>query len=276
MSIFDQPKIDTHHHVFDPVNFPYIPETAYRPAGHEIGTVEYYQAVMRAYNIRHSLIVGPTSGYNTDSRCLLDALEKGNGRFRGIAVVPFDCSLARLAELKNAGVVGIALNVAMLGVEPFLEFDIMMGKLAELDMFAAIQVQDDQLLALMPMLARSKTKLLFDHSGRPDVSAGVQQPAFQALLSLAASERCWVKVSGLSKFSKQLFPYGDGHTYQHALVEAFGAERCMWGSDWPFLRAEHRMDLGTLLMLFERLFPDESTLNKIMWETPKQLFGFKD
>jgi len=276
MSIFDQPKIDTHHHVFDPLNFPYIPETAYRPEGHEIATVDYYQAVMQAYNIRHSLIVGPTSGYNTDSRCLLDALEKGRGHFRGIAVVPFDCSLAGLAELKQAGVVGIALNVAMLGVAPFLEFDAMMGKLAELDMFAAIQVQNEQLLALMPMLARCKTKLLFDHSGRPDVSAGLHQPAFQALLSLAQSERCWVKLSGLSKFSKQPFPYPDGHAYQHALLGAFGAERCMWGSDWPFLRAEHRMDLGTLLMLVEQLFPDEKTQQKIMWETPKHLFGFKD
>jgi predicted TIM-barrel fold metal-dependent hydrolase len=98
MSIFDQPKIDTHHHVFDPINFPYIADTAYRPEGHEIGTVEYYQSVMQAYNIRHSLIVGPTSGYNTDSRCLLDALEKGNGRFRGIAVVPFDSLMSRCSE----------------------------------------------------------------------------------------------------------------------------------------------------------------------------------
>jgi predicted TIM-barrel fold metal-dependent hydrolase len=164
----------------------------------------------------------------------------------------------------------------MLGVDPFIAFDDMMGKLAELNMFAAIQVQDDQLLALMPMLARSRTKLLFDHSGRPDVSAGLQQPAFQSLLSLGDSGRCWVKLSGLSKFSRQPFPYGDGHAYQHALLEAFGADQCMWGSDWPFLRAEHRMDLGTLLMLVERLFPDENTQRKIMWETPKRLFGFKD
>jgi predicted TIM-barrel fold metal-dependent hydrolase len=276
MSIFDQPKIDTHHHVFDPANFPYIAETAYRPAGHEIGTVDDYQAVMQAYNIRHSLIVGPTSGYNTDSSCLLDALAKGNGRFKGIAVVPFDSSLERLAELKQAGVVGIALNVAMLGVEPFINFDDMMGKLAELDMFAAIQVQDDQLLALMPMLARTHAKLLIDHSGRPDVSAGIQQPAFQALLSLAATGRCWVKLSGLSKFSKQTYPYSDGHDYQLALLEAFGADRCMWGSDWPFLRAEHRMDIGTLLMLVDNLFPDKNIQRKIMWETPKQLFGFED
>jgi len=50
----------------------------------------------------------------------------------------------------------------------------------------------------------------------------------------------------------------------------------MWGSDWPFLRAEHRMDLGTLLMLVEQLFPDEKTRQQILWQTPKALFGFTD
>ena len=276
MTIFEQPKIDTHHHVFDPARFPYLPDTPYRPEGHEIGTVDYYRAVMQAYNIRHSLIVGPTSGYNTDSACLLDALDKGNGRFKGVAVVPFDITQDRLAHLKQAGVVGIAMNVAMLGTEPFLHLDRLMGDLAELDLFAAIQVQDDQLLALLPLINRTRTRLLIDHSGRPEVSKGLQQPAFQALLGLAGQQRTWVKLSGLSKFSHQSFPYQDGHAYQHALLDAFGAEHCMWGSDWPFLRAGHRMDLGTLLMLVEQLFPDEKTRHQILWQTPKDLFDFKD
>jgi len=276
MTIFEQPKIDTHHHVFDPARFPYLPDTPYRPQGHEIGTTDYYRAVMQAYNIRHSLIVGPTSGYNTDSTCLLDALEKGNGRFKGIAVVPFDISIEQLASLKQAGVVGIAMNVAMLGTEPFLHLDALMGRLTELELFAAIQVQNDQLLALLPLINRNKTRLLIDHSGRPDVTQGLQHPAFRALLGLADQQRTWVKLSGLAKFSRQPFPYQDGHAYQHALLNAFGAEHCMWGSDWPFLRAEHRMDLGTLLMLVEQLFPDEKTRQQILWHTPKALFGFTD
>lgn len=74
---------------------------------------------MTAYNIRHSLIVGPTSGYNTDNRCLLDTLRRGEGRFKGIAVVHRDTNVQTLADLQSQGVVGIALNVAMLGTDPF-------------------------------------------------------------------------------------------------------------------------------------------------------------
>jgi len=272
--MFTQPIIDCHHHVFDPQHFPWAAESRYNPEGHELATPDYYRAVMEAYNIRHSLIVGPTSGYNTDNRCLLDTLQRGNGRFKGIAVTPRDVDSETLADLKAQGVVGIALNVAMLGTDPFIHLDGLMGRLAELDLFAQIQVQDDQLLALMPLLARTTTSILIDHSGRPDVTAGIPQPAFQALLSLAGQQRTFVKLSGLAKFSHQPYPYRDGHPYLLALLQAFGAENCMWGSDWPFLRANERMDMGTQLLLLEKLIPEQRALRQILWHTPSRLFGF--
>ncbi|WP_416427268.1 amidohydrolase family protein [Pseudomonas sp. App30] len=274
MSVLTQPKIDCHHHIFDPVQFPYVADTQYRPEGHELGTALQYGAVMQAYNIRHSLIVGPTSGYNTDNRCLLAALAANPGRSKGIAVVPLTIGSDELATLKAQGVVGIAFNVAMLGTAPFLDVDGLMGRLAELELFAQVQVMDEQLPALMPLLTRNRTPLLIDHSGRPDVTAGLGQPAFQALLSLADKDRTFVKLSGLSKFSRQAYPWADGHPYQLALLEAFGAERCMWGSDWPFLRANERMDIGSLLLLVEQLFPDEKVREQILWSTPKRVFGF--
>jgi len=276
MSVLTQPKIDCHHHIFDPVQFPYIADTPYRPEGHELATARQYGAVMQAYNIRHSLIVGPTSGYNTDNRCLLAALAEHPGRSKGVAVVPLSIGSDELAALKEQGVVGIAFNVAMLGTAPFLAVDSLMGRLAELDLFAQVQVMDDQLPDLMPLLKRTTTPLLIDHSGRPDVGAGLQQPAFKALLSLAGQERTFVKLSGLSKFSRQPYPYQDGQPYQVALLEAFGAENCMWGSDWPFLRATERMDIGTLLLLVEQLFPDASVREQILWSTPKRIFNFTD
>lgn len=272
----DFPLIDCHHHVFDPARFPYDSASRYLPDGHELATPAYYQAVMEAYNIRHSLIVGPTSAYNTDNRCLLDTIRQGNGRFKGIAVTPFDVDSNTLAELKNQGVVGIAFNVAMLGTAPFLQLDGLMGRLTELNMFAQVQVQDDQLLALMPLLKRTQTPLLFDHSGRPDVSAGLSQPAFRALLSMAGQQRTAVKLSGLAKFSRQSWPWHDAQPYLLELLQAFGAENCVWGSDWPFLRARERMDMGTQLLLLEKIIPDKAIRRQVLWETPKRLFGFGD
>ena len=38
VSIFDEPMIDCHTHVLDPVRFAYASDVAYRPSGQEIGT----------------------------------------------------------------------------------------------------------------------------------------------------------------------------------------------------------------------------------------------
>ena len=65
MSIYDDPKIDCHNHVFDPARFPYAPDAYYKPDGQEIGTAAQLLAVFDAYGVENALVVGPNSGYNT-------------------------------------------------------------------------------------------------------------------------------------------------------------------------------------------------------------------
>lgn len=274
LSLFSQPKIDCHHHIIDPVHYPYPADSTYHPAGNELGPSAYYEQVMQAYGICHSVIVQPTSAYAYDNSCLLDTLARNKGRHKGVVVVPNDVSSETLAQYKVQGVVGVALNAALLGPERFLKIDALMERLAELDLYAQIQVKDDQLLALLPLLQRTRPRVLIDHSGRPDVGAGLQQPAFQALLSLAGNGRTFVKLSGLSQYSRESYPYTDAQPYQLALLGAFTAENCVWGTDWPFLRARQNMELGTVLTNFGEMFPNASDRQKILWETPKRLFGF--
>lgn len=274
MSVFDEDKIDCHCHIFDPVRFPYRDDTAYRPAQQEIGTAAQFVHVMDAYGVRHALLVGPTSGYRTDNRCLVDALETYQERFRGIAVVDNDISRGELLALRRAGVVGVAFNPAMEGVELVRDAGALFALLADLGMFAQIQVCGDQLVALAPWLAQQEAQLLIDHGGRPDIDAGVAQPGFQALLRLADSGRASVKLSGWQKYSRNAYPYEDAWPYAHALLGAFGPQCCVWGSDWPFLRAPERLDYGPLLTLFEQIVPDAETRHQIQWETPRRLFGF--
>lgn len=276
MSIHDEFKVDCHNHIFDPQRFPYAEDAVYRPQGQEIGTLAQMEQVFEAHGVRNALLVGPTSGYGVDNRCLLDALERHGGRWKGIAVVGNQVTRAQLETLKAGGIVGVAVNVAMEGVAAFSAADELFATLAELDLFAQIQVEKAQLLGLMPLIGRSRTRLLIDHCGRPDVAAGIDQPGFQALLGLAGQDRVFVKLSGLAKFSAQRHPYVDTHPYVHALLESFGPQACLWGSDWPFLRAPERLDYGPLLQLMELLIPDPGMRREVFWETPRRLFGFSD
>ncbi len=274
MTVFDEPKIDGHCHLLDPERHPYVPDAAYRPAGQELGTLAQYRQVMDAYGIRHALLVGPNSGYGLDNRCLLDAVEQGGGLFKGIAVAPPDLAPAALAELQARGIVGLAFNAALLGTAHYLQAGALLRELARRDLLLSLQVEGDQLVELQPMLERSGVRVLVDHCGRPAAGRGLDQPGFRALLALARSGRVAVKLSGFQKFSTQPPPHEDTAPYVKALLQAYGLQACLWASDWPFLRAPQRIDVGPLLRGVERLLPDPADRRRLFWETPRRWLGF--
>jgi hypothetical protein len=158
------------------------------PLPQETGTAAQFQSVLDAHGVRHALIVGPNSGYGQDNRCLLDAIATGEGRFKGIAVVPSDIGEAELIELKAAGIVGVAYNVALLGVPYYADTAALLAKLARLDLFVQVQIVDDRLVSLLPCSERSGARILIDHCGRPTVAAGVDQPGFRAARPCAQRE----------------------------------------------------------------------------------------
>jgi predicted TIM-barrel fold metal-dependent hydrolase len=274
VSAAPEPRIDCHCHILDPQRFPYAQDVLYRPQGQEIGDQWALQAIMVAHGVQHALLVGPNSGYNLDNRCLLHALATGAGRFRGIAVVPTDADLASLTTLKNQGVVGVAMNIALNGL-PYYEqhLSALLQKLELLDLWANFQVEADQLLDLLPYLGRSRAKLVFDHCGRPVAARGTQQKGFQTLLALGRAGRAVVKLSGEVKFSDQGFPFADARPYWDALIHAFGLQNCVWASDWPYLKAPFRLDYGPMLQRWNG-YLSAPERQQLMWDSPRRWFGF--
>lgn len=274
MSALTEPKVDTHCHVIDPARFPYQADTPYRPTGQEIAPLDHFLRVMDLHNVRHALIVSTNSGYGQDLRPVLDALDRGEGRFRGIAVVDPDIPTGKLARLKARGMVGIAFNTPLNGTGLYANTHDLLHRLADLDMILQLQVKEDHLLDLLSLIEESGVRVVFDHCGRPDPARGVGSPGFQALLALGQAGKASVKLSGYSQFSRERFPHVDAHPFVAALLNAFTPDRCMWGSDWPFLRAPERIDYGPLLTLTDMLIPSEAARARILWETPRRLFRF--
>jgi predicted TIM-barrel fold metal-dependent hydrolase len=81
-------------------------------------------------------------------------------------------------------------------------------------------------------------------------------------------------LSGWQKFSVSPYPFGDTDWVFTELLNAFGPDHCIWGSDWPFLKAGQRLDYGPLLALFAQRVPDAQIRQAILWDTPRRLFGF--
>jgi predicted TIM-barrel fold metal-dependent hydrolase len=268
--------IDCHVHVFDPARFPYAPDTYYAPAGQELGTPARLAELLDWHGVDHAVLVGPNSGYGEDNSLLLDALATGGGRYRGMAVVHNDISRGELAELKAAGVLGVTLNAALLGVEYYADAGPLLADLQALGMIADVQVIDDQLVELSPLLERSGVRVHFDHCGRPDPTAGVDAPGFRELLRWGREGRAVVKLSGCIKVSRAPYPHADLSPFIAALVSEFGPDHCVWASDWPFLRMPERVDYGPLLPLLAQQVPDPAARGRILWDTPCREFGFPD
>lgn len=272
--IFEEPKIDCHVHVLDPARFPYRAGTHYAPEGQEIGTPAQLAQVMGAYGTHYALLVGPNSGYGLDNSCMLDTIARGQGRYKGIAVVGMEATFEELQALKRDGVVGVAWNVTHYGVDHYRDAEPLLRNLAALDMLVDIQVEREQLVPMAPLLVNSGVRVLVDHCGRPTLDAGLDQPGFRALLALGATRRAFVKLSGFVKFSRVPALHQDAWPFVAALIDAFALDHCLWASDWPYLRAPVRVDYGVLLQLVLALFPDASDRRTLLWDTPRELFGF--
>jgi predicted TIM-barrel fold metal-dependent hydrolase len=162
----------------------------------------------------------------------------------------------------------------VLGVGHCLAAGPLLQRAAALDLMLSLQVEHDQLAALREPVERSGIRTLIDHGGRPDPARGVGQPGFQALLAMARNGRTAVKLSGWQKFSLEPPPWPDTRAFADALLEAFTLDACLWASDWPFLKAPQRLDVGPLLRHVERLLPDAADRRKLLWDTPRRWLGF--
>ena len=80
------------------------------------------------------------------------------------------------------------------------------------------------------------TRLVIDHLGlqqpfEPPVPA---EPFadLPKLLALAAYDNVVLKISGAGTLSHEAFPYNDLWNPLRRIFDAFGFDRCMWGTDW--------------------------------------------
>ncbi len=138
-----------------------------------------------------------------------------------------------------------------------------------------VHYEGETILEALPVLRRCGCPVIIDHSGRPSVAAGLDQPGFRALLDFGREGRAIIKLSGAFRFSRTGWPYFDSDPYMHALIDAFGLDRCIWGSDWPFVKARYRVDYGPLLAYLRRLVPDVADQQRILWDNPAHIFGFQ-
>jgi predicted TIM-barrel fold metal-dependent hydrolase len=270
------PAVDCHAHVFDLRRFPFPESRGFDIQPNEYGTVNDYVALLDAHGVSHALLVNPFGGYGTDNRCMLAAIAEHPSRFKGISLLPTDATEQQIKAMIDGGVVGIRFNLNFEN-SPSLHGQAGQRALAiarDVGWLVQVHFEGETIVPALPVLRSSGLTVVIDHFGRPDVAHGLDQPGFAALLELGRSGAI-VKLSAGFRSSRTGTGYQDLDPFVAALLKNFTTERCLWGSDWPFLRASSRVDYGPQLASLSRWLPDQRERACVLWDNPSRIFGFK-
>ncbi|OZI24436.1 amidohydrolase family protein [Bordetella genomosp. 7] len=264
---------DAHFHIFGPAHrFPYAEERPYTPPD---APFEQMRELHRRLGFERGVIVHPgCHGY--DLAPTLDALDRGAGQYRAVALLEPDTTDARIAELDRRGVRAVRYNfVAHLANAGWNELAAMAPRIAPYGWHICVHAEAALLPGLLERLRTLPVPFVIDHMGRAPASEGVGGEAFQALLGLRDHPDAWVKISGLDRVSGAgRRPYADGEPLVSALMEAM-PQRLLWGTDWPHPNVRGDMpDDGELLNTFLRLCPDADTQRRILVDNPQRLYRF--
>ena len=72
--------------------------------------------------------------------------------------------------------------------------------------------------------------VVIDHLGSPDYR---DPDSLSNLLALSERPNVFVKVSGFPNGTRAAYPYREAHPLIERVYRAYGAQRLMWGTDWP-------------------------------------------
>jgi len=220
--------------------------------------------------IVHSILYGTDNAVTAASVAAL-----GRDNFRGIGLVTDEADDATLDGLVADGIVGVRLNYVHGGALSFDGIRAMAPRLAERGLHVQMLINADRHMGeLADAVAELPVPVVFDHLAWPDLEAGTGEAGFQQLLRLLAEGRCWVKLTGVYRFCPA--PFLGADDWLAALVAA-NPERCLWGSDWPYImRGDAAMpDAGELLDAFHRVVTDSGTRRRILVDNPAALYGFE-
>ena len=160
------------------------------------------------------------------------------------------------------------------GCLPLAQLERYAERLAALGWHIQLMLAPTHLVELAPRLEKLRCDFVIDHLGDIQAAQGTGQPAFQALLRLLNTGRCWTKLSAGYHASQQSPPYPEVIPLAHALV-ATRPDRLLWGTDWPHANLAGPMPNSTeFLDLLLDWVPDDEVRRRILVDNPARLYGF--
>lgn len=290
--------IDAHVHVFAKASRRFPREVSDGMPADREESVEALLRLMEAHGVERAVLVQIGGTSLADHAYLRHCLRSYPDRFKGIGLVPDprrpEEHMDRLAE--DGGIVGYRLfriggpsdPLAPADVRAFTTYPVwkhaaergyviwLYPRAAEahlcarlLDAFPDLTVVFNHL-----MVCPADRSMTTDQQGRPRMTRALPGGApltGRDVRSLARYPNVCVKLSGQYAFSGEPYPYRDLRGRHETLVRELGADRCLWATDFPWIRAEP--GYGKLTRVLDELLPelDDADRAQIMGGTARRM-----
>lgn len=236
--------VDAHHHLWDPARRDYPWMTGPAAALRTPHTVDDLRAETGAAGVDRTVLVQTVSEAGETEEFLAtaaasDGLVAGVVGWVDLTAPGIDDTLARLRSAPGGDrLVGIRHQVHD---EPdpgwLARPEVLRGlaRLAEHGLVYDLLVRTRELpAALRAAQAVDTLRLVVDHAAKPEIAAGAVEPWATRLGALAALPHVTCKLSGLvTEAAWSTWTVGDLRPYVDRILGLFGADRLMFGSDWP-------------------------------------------
>jgi L-fuconolactonase len=231
--------IDSQVHAYER-NHPGRPWAGFLTGPDEV-TGEAMVAAMEAVGVAGAVLVSPFSLYGYDASYALEVYQQHPGRFGLVKPVnPTDPAVAEtIADwAATPGTIGIRLmlqrDAATDPADPGLNR--VLAAAAQHHLPVNI-MGTGRLEQVAQMVARHpQTQVVIDHLGLPQPFEPPAPPEpfadLPKLLALAQYANVAVKISGACTLSHAPFPFPDIWDPLARIFDAFGLQRCLWGTDW--------------------------------------------
>jgi L-fuconolactonase len=231
--------VDTHVHVVaaDTRRYPLCPTGPDLDWFREAPvTVEGFLALMTAAGVDRAVLVQPMSAYGFDNRYVIDSARTHAGRLASVVIVETaDDPARRLRAMAGEGVSGV--RVFAIGNPKLGRLDdprslVLWETAAELELVVVVTILPPQLPELRAAAERfPEVTVALDHCAFPDLSSGPPYVKAGELFELATMPNVHLKVS--SHLLEQAESADDPRDLIDRLAAVFGADRLLWGSDFP-------------------------------------------
>ena len=108
-------------------------------------------------------------------------------------------------------------------------------------------------------------RAIIDHCAKPDIAGGMWQPWADQMRRIGRDTRAYCKLSGLVTEAGPNWNVDQLRRYAEHIIDCFGVERVIWGSDWPvmLLNAAYERWLDATEELLQPLAPADR--GRIVW-----------